>query len=81
MKKIIIFTEEFNLQEVCVKDQNDEKDRKREVQVERNIVLLMFSTVSSGDMAVMATNILSNAVFHIIEGNIVNHKICVRYLK
>ncbi len=45
MKKIIIFTEEFNLQEVCVKDQKDEKDRKREVQVERNIVLLMFSTV------------------------------------
>ncbi len=81
MKKIIIFTEEFNLQEVCVKDQKDEKDRKREVQVERNIVLLMFSTVSSGDMAVMATNILSNAVFHIIEGNIVNHKICVRYLR
>ncbi len=29
----------------------------------------------------MATNILSNAVFHIIEGNIVNHKICVRYLE
>lgn len=64
-----------------MKDKKDEKDRKREVQVDRNIFLLMFSTVSSGGMAVMATNILSNAVFHIIEGNIVNHKICVRYLK
>lgn len=34
----------------------------------------------------MATNILSHAVFHIIEGNVFNHKICVydilkRYIK
>lgn len=42
MKKRLIFTEESNLQEVCVKDKKDEKDRKREVQVERNIFLLLF---------------------------------------
>lgn len=46
----------------------------------------MFSAVSSGGIAVMATNILSNAVFHIIEGNVFNHKIWVydilkRYIK
>lgn len=29
------------------------------------LLLSMFSTVSSGGMDVMATNILSNAVFHI----------------
>ncbi len=66
MKKIINLQKSLTFKKFGVKDQKDEKDRKREVQVERNIVLLMFSTVSSGDMAVMATNILSNAVFHII---------------
>lgn len=44
-------------------------------------ISLLFSTVSTGGMAVMVTNILSNAVFHVIEGNIVNHKICVGYIK
>ncbi len=74
MKTRLIFTEESNLQEVCVKD---EKDRKRSP----GWAQYFFASVSSGGMAVMATNILSNAVFHIIEGNIVNHKICVRYLE
>lgn len=51
MKTRLIFTEESNLQEVCVKDKKDEKDRKRSP----GWAQYFFASVSSGGMAVMAT--------------------------
>lgn len=60
-----------------MRDRERENDRLSGIFFSQNV----FSTVSSGGIAVMATNILSNAVFHIIDGNIVNHYICERYFK
>lgn len=84
-KAVTSFGSKFYYVNVIILYERERKMRGRERENDRLrgifFSLNVFSTVSSGGIAVMATNILSNAVFHIIDENIVNHYICVRYLK